>query len=353
MWDYSFDQTPWGFTPWGLPNPSPLGPEYLLNMSDELLPADSGAHGQGGGSGGGSGGSGPASGPASTLVGSSTGLEIDLIWDSSVRTSSSWQAIESAVVSAAEIYTKTFSNHVVLNIDVGFGEIDGKALAKNDLGESESNGYITGYKTVESALNSSDAALVKGGEMTSNATAALQGLSGESFFVTSAEAKALGLVGASSEVDGYIGLNSSSLLSFGAPGHAVPSGQYDAVGVAAHEISEVMGRIGNEGESLGSYKHVYDPLDIFRYSSAHDPDTAPTSGYFSLNDGVSDLGTYNNPSNGGDAADWASLRTDTQDSYDAFDNPGVVTLVTSDDLLEVASLGYQVDAGTTPTTQTA
>jgi len=114
-----------------------------------------------------------------------------------------------------------------------------------------------------------------------------------------------------------------------------------------------MGRLGMEGATLGTYRNVYTPLDIFRYSSAGHPDTHPTAGYFSLNDGKTNLGTYNNPANGGDASDWASLSTNTRDSYDAFDNPGVTTQVTATDLLEVAALGYQVAPGVTLTTQTA
>ncbi len=335
----------------------PLGPEYLLNSDDHLVPIMSGpglAAGHGGGPGGGTVTTTSGAGsPASTLVGSSTGLQIDLIWDSSVKTSANWQAIEQSVITAAQLYTSTFSNHVVLNIDVGFGEVDGSKLSANDLGESESDGYITNYNTIENALANSDAALIHSGVMSANAVQSLQSLKGENFFLTSAEAKAMGLVGASSAVDGYIGLTSSSLLSFVTPGQTVPSSQYDAVGVAAHEISEVMGRLGMQGQSLSTYRDVYTPLDVFRYSSANTPDIHPTTGYFSLNDGKTNLGTYNNPANGGDASDWASLSTDTRDAYDAFDNPGVTTQVTANDLLEVASLGYQVAPGVTLTTQTA
>jgi hypothetical protein len=346
MWDWSF-----GAGHDGARGMLPLGPEYLLNADGQLSPV-TGSHGGGTGGGGVVTASDTIS-PASTLVGSSTGLQIDLIWDASVQSNANWQAIEQAVITAAQFYTNTFSNHVVLNIDVGFGEIAGSALSANALGESESYGYITSYKTVENYLTSADSALIHSGVMASNAIQALANLRGESFFVTSAEAKAIGLVGASTSVDGYIGLTSGSLLFFGTPGQTVPSGQYDAVGVAAHEISEVMGRLGMEGATLGTYRNVYTPLDIFRYSSAGHPDTHPTAGYFSLNDGKTNLGTYNNPANGGDASDWASLSTNTRDSYDAFDNPGVTTQVTATDLLEVAALGYQVAPGVTLTTQTA
>jgi hypothetical protein len=325
-----------------------LSQQYLLTDSDHLILVNSsqtGAPSHGGPPTNGTGS------PTSTLVGASTGLQIDLIWDASVQKASNWQAIEAAVVSAAQIYTSLFSNHVVLNIAVGFGEVAGQAMGPGDLGESESFGYLASYATAVNALTASDAGLAKAGLMSANATSALHSLSGESFFITSAQAKALGLVnGTSTAIDGYIGLATGSSMFFPAAGGTIGHNQYDALGVAAHELSEVMGRLGLEGASLGGTKNVYSLLDIFRYTSNGVPDITPTAGYFSLNDGATNLDTYNNPNNGGDAADWATLAANSTNAYDAFDNPGVTTQVTATDLLEVAALGYQIDAGKTLTT---
>jgi hypothetical protein len=102
-----------------------------------------------------------------------------------------------------------------------------------------------------------------------------------------------------------------------------------------------MGRLGMEGGGSG----YYTPLDLFRYSGAHQPDLSPTPGYFSTNLGVTSANVYNDPSNGGDAADWATTVGNSRDAYDAFDNPGVITNVTSTDLLEVAALGYHPVGG--------
>ena len=286
-------------------------------------------------------------GPASTVVGSSTGLEIDLIWDNSVRSSANWAAIELAVIAAAQIYTQTSSSHIVINIAVGYGEIAGTRMPPSALGESESYGYITNYSTVANALSAADNGLVSNGLMSSNALSVDGPPTNANFFVTSAEAKALGLVnGSSTAIDGYIGLtSSSSLLYFSANGGTIGKTQYDAVGVAAHEISEVMGRIGLEGQSLGSYHNVYTPLDLFRYQAVNVRDLTPTSGYFSTTDGIggaTNLNSYNNPLNGGDSADWAS--SVLNDSYDAFGTPGVITHVSATDLLELASLGYTLNS---------
>lgn len=263
----------------------PLGTEYMLTDDHHLVSAALGLqtaasslqHSV----------TNPAAGPTSTVVGSSGGLQFDLIWDNSVRTSANWSAVESSVVAAARIYTNAFSNHAVLNIQVGFGEIGGAQLDADALGESQSNGYIVNYAMVTNALATADAGLVHAGQMTAASVQGLQGLRGESFFLSSGEAKALNLVNPTAPgVDGYIGLTNSGALYFPAANGFIRSNQYDAVGVAAHELSEVMGRIGLEGRSLGSYADVYTPLDIFRYSAPHMPQTASAAGYFSTNSGV-------------------------------------------------------------------
>jgi hypothetical protein len=83
-----------------------------------------------------------------------------------------------------------------------------------------------------------------------------------------------------------------------------------------------------------SYHNVYTPLDLFRYTSFDVRDLTPTTGYFSTNDGFSNLNTYNNPKNGGDAADWASA---LNDAYNAFGTPGAITNVSSTDIWEDAA----------------
>ncbi len=320
-----------------------LGPEYLLNASGQLAPI----HGvQAGPSGIGSVSAGAsAASPVSTLVGASGGFQINLVWDNSVKSSANWAAIEASVVAAAQIYTTTFSSHVVLNIAVGLGEVGGTAMSSSALGESESLGYITNFNTVSNALQSADAGLIAAGSLSAN-----HAPTSANFFVTSAEAKAIGLASATSTaIDGYIGIGKSSNISFTAAATGtIASNQYDAVGIAAHEISEVMGRIGMEGTTLGSVHNVETPLDLFRYTSNGVRDLTPTGGYFSLDGGTTNLGTYNNPKNGGDAADWASLASNTRDSYSAFGTPGTLAQVSIADLTEVEALGYHLSSAGLP-----
>jgi hypothetical protein len=285
---------------------------------------------------------------APTLVGSSNGLQIDLMWDSSVANAP--RGFKHAIIDAAEYYAALFSNHEVLKIDVGYGEIGGSSMASNALGESESYGYLTNYSTVTAALTPDGFSFSAANEPTTS-----------QFFVTSAEAKTLGLANPTSGLDGYIGI--STLHGTGYSWHKAASAdgsntgtganQFDLLSVALHEISEVMGRVGMEGEIING-QHTDTPLDLFNYQSPGVLALAGDGGYFSVNDGTTNLGTYNNASvNGGDIADWASATSPTQshtlglpggvdvyDAYDAFTFPGYNGDVSQSDVRELVALGY-------------
>jgi hypothetical protein len=322
----------------------PLGQEYLLNASDELIPVSAGGQSLGD-SAPDAGAIAAASSPAHTLIGAPGGLQFNLIWDNSVTSDPHWSAIESAVVKAAKVFTKTFNSHAVLNVQVGYGEVDGNAMGAGSIGQSESMGYVVGESIIQNALQTHAGALIQSGHMASTATAALQGLTGESFFITKGESKALGLISATAPaVDGYIGLSSSASLFFPGSG-SIGGGQYDAIGVAAHELSEVMGRLGNEGQVLGGIPDVYMPLDIFRYTAPHTPGVHPTAGYLSLDNGATNLESFNDPHNGGDEADWATSSANHLNAFNAFAVSGVMTQVSATDLLELQALGFNVPAG--------
>jgi hypothetical protein len=278
------------------------------------------------------------------LVGNPHGLEINLIWDNSVASAPNWKAIEASVVSAAQIFTGLFKNHDILNIAVGFGEIAGQALAPGALGESASLGYLVPNDgTVGALLGAADAGLTHVGLMSADATTALDGVA-SNFFITSANAKALGVVDPAAGLDGFIGISNTAPISFG-PASPGPS-QYDAVGVAAHELSEVMGRVGLEGATLVAsdgtiFPNVYTLLDEFRYTAPGAVDVTPSAGYFSLNDGVTHILPFNDPNNGGDAADWATAPVTRANAFDAFASTGK-TFVTGADVLAMGAIGYHV-----------
>ena len=292
--------------------------------------------------------------PAATLV-SSTGsdLEINLVWDSSVANAPTGFA--QAVIDAAKLYVVDFPRPTdaggieKINIRIGYGEIAGTGLASNALGESESYGYLTNYATVTNALHQEGYVFKASNEPTNG-----------QFFVTSAEVKAFGLIApTSTATDGFVGFSTLSGTGYswnfnanvGVANTGTWSTQFDLEAVAWHEISEVMGRIGMEGQVFNG-AHTYTPLDLFNFRSPGVLALSPSSGYFSINNGATSLGAYNNSArNGGDIADWASNASPFQsatlglplghyDAYDAFTFGGLNGAVSSSDIAEVASLGY-------------
>jgi hypothetical protein len=85
------------------------------------------------------------------------------------------------------------------------------------------------------------------------------------------------------------------------------------------------------------------PLDLLHYSPPGALTLAGDGGYFSLNNGWTNLGAYNNAAaNGGDIADWAS--SVANNSFDAFTAPDTAGALTSTDVIEAAALGYRLSA---------
>lgn len=309
----------------------------------------------GGGSQSGS-GTGRAHGaPTSTLVGPSNGLQFDLIWDPSVA--SAPPGFKQDVIRTAELYSSLYSGtKEIVAIDVGWGEVGGIPLAAGDLGESLTNGYLTDYPTVTSALGAQGFSFNAANEPVNGA-----------FFVPNAQAKALGLVDPyTTTPDGYIGFGTLAGTGYSWNTHATAGGagsgtgpsQVDLQSAIEHEMSEVMGRVGIEGQDpFGIGAPTYTALDLFNFSSPGTLELSGNGGYFSLNDGLTGFGTFNDANlHGGDIADWASyssvadshtigLPPGDQDSYDAFGRPGINGALSLSDVLVDRSLGYSFTPG--------
>ena len=106
-----------------------------------------------------------------------------------------------------------------------------------------------------------------------------------------AEAKALGLLNITTNIDGYVGFSSTASFDYNNTNGVTG---YDFFGVVAHEISEVMGRSLLVGQTISGLTNSYDPLDLFHYSSAGGRDLVGTTpGYFSIDGGATGLNTFN------------------------------------------------------------
>jgi Bacterial Ig-like domain/Bacterial Ig domain len=282
----------------------------------------------------GSGGTGSGSGSGGTLVSGgsdSSGLVINIVWDASVANApAGFKAGVEAVVSYFESH---FSDPITITIDVGYGEVDGQPLGVGALAESATVLTSVSYSALEAALVNNANAI---GDTAAAANIPTTSPVSGNWWLSTAEALALGLSNVGGGPDGYIGFSNSVSFCYN-DSNGVPLGQYDFFGVVAHEISEVMGRQMMDGENFAGGTS-YEPLDLFHYSApgVHDF-SGTTAGYFSPDGGTTNLGNFNtNPS--GDFGDWAG--SVGNNSFLAFSSSGVVNPVTANDLAEMNLLGW-------------
>ena len=259
-----------------------------------------------------------------------SGLVININWDASVANAP--VGFQAGVQSVVNYFESHFSNPISITIDVGYGEVNGQAMGGGALGESESYVTSVSYSALQSALvNNANAIGATAAAASLPTTSPVSG----SYWLTTAEAQALGLAG-SSAVNGYIGLSSAYSFCYN-NSNGVPGGQFDFFGTVAHEITEVMGRSMFDGANFFGGPS-YEPLDLFHYSAPGVRDfSGATAGYFSANGGTTNLNNFNTNA-GGDYGDWAGSAGN--DAFLAFSAPGVVNGVSANDLTAMNLLGW-------------
>ena len=265
-------------------------------------------------------------------------MQIVISFDNSVAGAPA--GFKAAVNAVAQYYDTLFTNPISVSIDVGYGEVQGTALSRGSLGESDFSYFNFSYRQTAAALQAAGAA----GSSTLPVSSPISG----SLDVATPEAKALGLANGFDlqGPDGYVGFSSSSTFFYDPTQSRTPSrGTYDFMGTVEHEFSEVLGRssyLTNSGN--------YGVLDLYRFSAngVRQIGTGNPS-YFSIDNGATDLNNFNNNAldNGGDLGDW-SPNTPLADSYNDESSPGVVNGVSNADKMVMAALGYSEAAGVTP-----
>src|ERR1051325_5913318 len=163
-------------------------------------------------------------------------MNINLSFDSSVNSAPA--GFVSTVQAVAQFFQSAFSDNVTINISVGFGEVAGDTVTA--LGESITQLTSFSYTALKNAL----VADKKTGD-DSSATATLTAsspLTGATYWVATAEARALGLTGTAPVSDGSIGFSSSAGIFDYDRSDGIAVGKYDFFGVVAHEMTEVMGK---------------------------------------------------------------------------------------------------------------
>ena len=287
----------------------------------------------------GSGSSGFSSSTGSSLIANtvSAGLTINVVYDSSVANAPSGFVAD--VNAAVQYLESQFVDPITITIAVGYGEVGGSALGFGALGESET--YLNSYTYAQlTAAMKADA--TSPADVTAISSLLATNPTGNgTFWVSTAEAKALGLAPSDTSIDGYVGFASSSNTFDYNNADGVTAGQYDFSGVVLHELTEVMGRQTMNGQSF-SGTTAYEPLDLFRYSAPGVHTFSGTkAGYFSADGGTTHLANFSTNA-GGDFGDWAST---TIDAMNAFGSPGMIEPMTSADITAMDVLGWNVGNG--------
>ena len=274
------------------------------------------------------------------LAFSTRAVTINVTYDSSVTNFGTLVQVQTAFGAAVQTIQNLYTNNSTVNITVYSANTPGHF---GDIGLGESSTEFTGgfgggflYSDIKSALSSARTTLAD-----SNSVASLPGGdptgATQPWLVPTAEAKALGGLDIDADdpaEDGEIGFATNAAYAFDPNNRAVP-GKYDFIGVAEHEITEVMGR-NTFNLNGGPY---YVPYDLFRFTSSgvRSFDLNATGVYFSVNNGVTALKPFN-PNNGGDIQDWAT--SSPHDSFDAFTTTGVEGTLSSADLTSLDIIGY-------------
>jgi hypothetical protein len=267
-------------------------------------------------------------------------LAFNLTYDTS--TTSAPSGFFTAFNNAISFYEAEFSDPITINLHVGWGEINGNPLSPGDIGQSLTSqlGLFT-YAQVRTAL-------VNDAKSADDATAiahlpSADPTGGASFVMSGAEARALGLLaGNAPGIDGWVGFRNTAPYTFD-PNNRAVAGEYDFIGLASHEITEIMGRygLGQNGASSGRYS----PIDLFRYSSPGVLDLVPANNaYFSIDGGATAINVFNG-TGGGDLSDWKGLTTD---SYNASLTLGQKLDATPGDITEMDVIGYNRATATVP-----
>lgn len=255
---------------------------------------------------------------ASTFSLSSHALLIVATYDANVSAGA-----QAAFQFAINEFEAAFTDAVTVNVNVNFGNtgLGGSSTALQFVVPDTYAQVRTALIVDQTAHSSASGATSVGAGGSVNT--ATDPTAGGRFLYTRAQAKALGALPANLPgSDGTITF--SNVQSFTLDPNNRGSGGFDFIGVAEHEISEVMGRIpGLGGNFCGSPSCGPDYLvyDLFRFSGAGTRVLSDAAGVsFSIDNGSTLLHGFNFANgNGSDPQDWDS--SDPTDPFNAFTGP--------------------------------
>ena len=247
---------------------------------------------------------------------------------------------QNAWVAAANVFQTNFNDNIHINITVNAVAGTGVFGQSNTFLRSLAFATLRNVATADATTPDDATSTGVGGSIP-----AADPVGGtHTWWVTRAQAKALGLIVDDLSNDGTTTFGAGNPFTFSG---AIPPGTFDFQGIAAHEISEVMGRLGLMGTTIGSFTNSYDLADLFTFSGSGARNLACPSNdnWFSIDNGTTLLKRKNNYCvNGLDTEDWAP---GTNDAFNQFSNSGVVNPVSTLDLRQMDVLGYNRVLATT------
>jgi hypothetical protein len=262
-------------------------------------------------------------------------MNITVSYDASVNTAPA--AFKTDVQAVVNYFESLFTDPISFNLHVGYGEVHGTTMDPGNLGQSYAFFDSYSYAAVKTAL-AGDSKTADDATAVATLPASDPDPSTHTWYMAEAEQKALGLLADSTTIDAYVGFCKPSNATFDYDrSNGITSGQFDFIGTVMHELTEVMGRNLAVNTNFINSQPTVTPLDLFHYS-ASGTRSFSLGGYFSFDNGTTNLDPFNTLNDGSDPGDWAPGAGN--DSYLNESFPSHYNLLSETDLRLMDIIGW-------------